>query len=164
MAVDVLRKDISSQEFYLVDLGLTPQLVKTINDKAKGRQKVCYLDHHQQSGNQLPQLDPRAESLVREGVSAASVAYTHIGLNGDHRHLVAIADLVEYCPSPMLSDLETRLMTQTSRADDYERRNHSEQYVSHPHRTWQRFARNHHPDTTPTSISFRANGPHRNPT
>ena len=50
MAVDVLRKDIASHEVYLVDLGLTPRLIKTLNDKAKTRQKVTYLDHHEQSG------------------------------------------------------------------------------------------------------------------
>ncbi|MHB8633840.1 MAG: DHHA1 domain-containing protein [Thermoplasmatota archaeon] len=106
MAVDVLRKDISSRSFYLVDLGLTPHLVKTLNDKAKGRQSVCYLDHHEQSRLQLPKLDERAESVVHEGISAAGVAYAHLGLNGRHRHLVALADLVEYCPSPLLSEME----------------------------------------------------------
>src|SRR5690348_959144 len=40
LAVDVLRKDISSSEFFLVDLGLTPRLIKTLNDKSKTRQKV----------------------------------------------------------------------------------------------------------------------------
>lgn len=106
LAVDVLRKDISTNQFYLVDLGLTPHLVKTLNDKAKGRQQVTYLDHHQQSAAQLGLLDPRTKSIVQEGVSAAQVAYQHLGLNGDHKHLVAIADLVEYCPSPLLSTVE----------------------------------------------------------
>lgn len=106
MAVDVLRKDIASHEFTLVDLGLTPHLIKTINDKAKTRQKVCFLDHHQQSGAQFGLLDPRTAGFVREGVSAAGVAYDYLGLNGAHRHLVALADLVEYCPSPLLAELE----------------------------------------------------------
>lgn len=109
MAVDVLRKDISTSNFYLVDLGLTPGLVKTLNDKAKGRQKVCYLDHHEQSQAQLPDLDGRTQSIVRQGVSAAGVAYQHLGLNGEHKHLVALADLVEYCPSPLLAELESKV-------------------------------------------------------
>lgn len=104
MAVDVLRKDIGSQEFYLVDLGLTPRLVKTLNDKAKTRQKVTYLDHHEQSEIQLDGLDQDMEGVVRQGVSAAGVAYDYLGLNGDHRHLVALADLVEYCPSALLDE------------------------------------------------------------
>ncbi|MFA5943139.1 MAG: DHHA1 domain-containing protein [Candidatus Thermoplasmatota archaeon] len=106
MAVDILRKDISSHEFYLCDLGLTPRLIKTLNDKAKTRQKVTYLDHHEQSEFQLDALDGEMEGVVRQGVSAAGVAYDHLGLNGEHRHLVALADLVEYCDSPLLSDAE----------------------------------------------------------
>lgn len=106
MAVDVLRKDISSHEFYLVDLGLTPRLVKTLNDKAKTRQKVTYLDHHEQSEIQLDELSEDMEGVVKQGVSAAGVAYDYLGLNGEHRHLVALADLIEYCPSPLLSDVE----------------------------------------------------------
>lgn len=112
MAVDVLRKDISSQEFFLVDLGLTPRLAKTLNDKAKTRQKVTYLDHHEQSGLQLDTLDEGAEGLeglVRQGVSAAGVAYDYLGLNGDHQHLVALADLVEYCRSPLLTEVEGKV-------------------------------------------------------
>jgi hypothetical protein len=106
LAVDVLRKDISSHEFYLVDLGLTPRLIKTLNDKSKSRQRVTYLDHHEQSGEHLGELDDDLEGLVRQGVSAAGVAYDYLGLNGEHRHLVALADLVEYCPSPLLSEVE----------------------------------------------------------
>lgn len=106
MAVDVLRKDIASHEFYLVDLGLTPRLIKTLNDKAKTRQKVTYLDHHEQSELQLDELEGGMDNVVRQGVSAAGVAYDHLGLNGEHRHLVALADLVEYCDSPLLKDVE----------------------------------------------------------
>lgn len=105
LAVDVLRKDISSHEFYLVDLGLTPRLIKTLNDKAKTQQRVTYLDHHEQSGEHLGELDGDTEGLVRQGVSAAGVAYDYLGLNGEHRHLVALADLVEYCPSPLLQEM-----------------------------------------------------------
>src|SRR5688572_5875992 len=108
MAVDVLRKDIASHEFYLVDLGLTPRLIKTLNDKAKTRQRVTYLDHHEQSGEHLGELDldEDLEGLVRQGVSAAGVAYDYLHLNGEHRQLVALADLVEYCPSPLLAEVE----------------------------------------------------------
>lgn len=106
MAVDVLRKDISSHEFYLVDLGLTPRLIKTLNDKAKTRQKVTYLDHHEQSELQLGELEDGLDNVVRQGVSAAGVAYDYLGLNGEHKHLVALADLVEYCNSPLLGDVQ----------------------------------------------------------
>ncbi len=105
MAVDVLRRDIGSERFHLVDLGLTPRLIKTLNDKAKTRQRVVYLDHHQHSYELWDQLDPRTEGVVRQGISAAGVAYDYLGLNGDHKHLVAIADKVEYCPSPLLAEV-----------------------------------------------------------
>lgn len=99
MAVDHLRRDISSHTFYIVDLGLTPRLIKTLNDKAKGRQRVVYLDHHQQSAEMWQELDRGTEGVVRQGISAAGVAYEHLGLNGAHKHLVAVADEIEYTPS-----------------------------------------------------------------
>jgi len=101
MAVEVLRKDISSREFYLVDLGLTPRLIKTVNDKAKTKQRVIYLDHHEQSAELWQELDSRTEGQVQQGISAAGVAYGYLGLNGMHRHLVALADHVEYTPSEL---------------------------------------------------------------
>ncbi len=104
MAVDVLRKDISSERFYLVDLGLTPRFIKTLNDKVKSPQHVVYLDHHQQSEVLWDQLDPRTEGVIHQGMSAAGVAYEYLGLNGAHKHLVALADQVEYCPSRLLED------------------------------------------------------------
>ncbi|MEA3189749.1 MAG: single-stranded-DNA-specific exonuclease [Thermoplasmata archaeon] len=111
LAVDVLRKDISSHEFFLVDLGLTPRLIKTLNDKSKTRQRVTYLDHHEQSELQLDALDDDLDGIVQQGVSAAGVAYEHLGLGEDHRHLVALADLIEYCPSPLLAHFEAAVGT-----------------------------------------------------
>jgi hypothetical protein len=124
MAVDVLRKDISSHAFYLVDLGLTPRLQKTLQDKSKTRQKVCYLDHHEQSSHPWEEIaSDRLEGEVRQGISAAGVAYDHLHLNGMHRHLVALADLVEYCPSPLLRDVESEVgtdrMTEEARMLDF---------------------------------------------
>ncbi|HET6398041.1 MAG TPA: hypothetical protein VFH47_00630, partial [Candidatus Thermoplasmatota archaeon] len=109
VAVDVLRKDIASDAFYLVDLGLTPRLRKTLQDKAKTRQRVCYLDHHEQSSISWHGLDSLLEGEVRQGVSAAGVAHDHLGGRPHLRHLVAIADLVEYCPSPLLRELEAEV-------------------------------------------------------
>ncbi len=100
MAVDVLRKDIASQQFYLVDLGLTPRLIKTVNDKAKTKQQVIYLDHHEQSAELWHELDSRTDGVIQQGISAAGVAYEYLGLNGLHKHLVAVADQVEYTHSP----------------------------------------------------------------
>jgi oligoribonuclease NrnB/cAMP/cGMP phosphodiesterase (DHH superfamily) len=123
LAVDFLRKDISSHEFYLVDLGLTPRLVKTLNDKAKTRQRVTYLDHHEQSQAHLGELADDLERSVLLGVSAAGVAYDYLGLNGEHRHLVALADLVEYCRSPLLGEVESavgaRRMEEEARMMDF---------------------------------------------
>ena len=34
-AVEVLRKDLSARVFYVIDIGLTPQLTRTLNLKAK---------------------------------------------------------------------------------------------------------------------------------
>lgn len=105
-AVDVLRKDISSKTIYLVDLGLSPRLAKTINLKDKTRQSVVILDHHQQSGHYEEELGEHVQLVVEEGIAAATVAYKYFGLNGNHGHLAAIADLVEYCRSPWLTEAE----------------------------------------------------------
>ncbi len=106
MAVDVLRKDISSSRFFMVDLGLTPRLIKTINDKAKTKQELVYLDHHQQSQELWDRLDPRTHGVIRQGISAAGVSHEFLRLGRDVDHLVALADHVEYCPSRFLEQAE----------------------------------------------------------
>lgn len=103
MAVEHMRRDIASTHLYLVDLGLTPRLTKALNDKAKTRQRVCYLDHHLQSAVAWEHLHG-TQGEVRQGLSAASVAYEHLGLNGVHSKLAALADLIEYCPTPRLDE------------------------------------------------------------
>lgn len=101
-AVEVLRRDISSESLYLVDLGMTPRLLKTLNQKAKSRQRLVYLDHHEQSEGPWQEAHPEVEGVVKQGLSAAGVAYEYLGLNGAHEHLVALADLVEYCQTDRL--------------------------------------------------------------
>lgn len=105
VAVDVIRKDIGSREICLVDLGMTPRLLKTINQKAKSRQRIVYLDHHEQSQGPWRQAHPEVEGHIRPGISAAAVAYEYLALNGAHEHLVAIADLIEYCDTERLKRL-----------------------------------------------------------
>ncbi|MGB1585576.1 MAG: hypothetical protein ACPHID_00835 [Thermoplasmatota archaeon] len=107
MAVDVLRKDISSHTFYLVDLGLTPRLIKTVNDKAKTNQQVVYLDHHQQSAEMWQELDCRTDGVIQQGISAAGVASGYLGLR-DMQHLVAVADEIEYTRSGVHADMVDR--------------------------------------------------------
>ncbi len=105
LAVDVLRKDIGSRQFQLVDLGLTPRLIKTLNDKGKMRQRITYIDHHQQSFDHWRELGPHVQGLVRQGVSAAAVACEYWGAGAEHRNLIAVADAVEYCPTPLLAEV-----------------------------------------------------------
>ncbi|HVL86411.1 MAG TPA: hypothetical protein VM681_00180 [Candidatus Thermoplasmatota archaeon] len=102
-AVEVLRKDLGSRIFYLVDIGLTPKLVKTLNMKAKTRQSVVVIDHHQQTEHYLSELEPHARVVVDQQGSAASVAHRHWGGLPAFDHLSAIADKVEYCASPSLA-------------------------------------------------------------
>ncbi|MGB0651682.1 MAG: hypothetical protein ACPGQL_00645 [Thermoplasmatota archaeon] len=102
LAALAMRKDLGTREFLLVDLGLTPRLVKTLNEKAKTRQRVTYLDHHQQSFDHWNELQPHVAGRVQQGLSAAAVAYEHFHLPDRFEHLVALADLVEYCETPRL--------------------------------------------------------------
>jgi hypothetical protein len=103
LAVEVLRRDLSSRAFFLIDLGISPRLARTIRLKDKTRQEVLCIDHHQQSAQYEGALGPHAAVVVREGVSAATLAHDAFGLNGEHDHLAAVADHVEYCASPYLA-------------------------------------------------------------
>lgn len=107
-ALDVLRRDIQSREFYVVDLGATPELLKNFHEKAKAGIRVHFLDHHQQSEDHANSGDERVESVARQGVSAATLAHEFLGLDGAHEHLAALADLVEYCDSPVLGRVESQ--------------------------------------------------------
>ena len=103
LAVDVLRRDLSSRSVFLVDLGLTPRLARTIRMKESTRQDVVCIDHHQQTAHYDGLLGQHASVVVEEGSSAASVAHDVWGLNGHTAHLAAVADLVEYCAGPHLA-------------------------------------------------------------
>ena len=102
-AVDLLRKDLSTRRFFLVDIGLTPRLIKALNMKARLGQRVTLIDHHQQSALYAHELERGIEPVLGEGGSAASLALDHFlsqGLLADRveelSRLAAIADLVEY--------------------------------------------------------------------
>ena len=107
-AVDLLRKDLSTRHFILVDVGLTPKLTKTLNQKARMGQKVTFIDHHQQTAMHANELDARIELVVAEGGSAAGAALDHFQAQGlitptaEMSRLAAIADIVEYGTSKHL--------------------------------------------------------------
>lgn len=103
VATAEIRKDIGSDRFLLVDLGLEAGLVKTLNRRAHDGTRIALLDHHQQSIEGAGQLDERIDRHVLAGISAASVAREWLGVDG-LEHLAAIADVVEYCAGP---DLQT---------------------------------------------------------
>jgi oligoribonuclease NrnB/cAMP/cGMP phosphodiesterase (DHH superfamily) len=107
-ALDVLRRDIQSRSFFIVDLGLDDRLLKNINDKAKQGAEVHLLDHHQQSEAAGLELEPGVNVVAKQGMSAASVVYDYLDLNGEYTHLAAIADVVEYCRSRMLDETAKR--------------------------------------------------------
>lgn len=106
-ALDVVRRDIQSRDFYLVDLGVTPELLKNLQDKVKQGARVHLLDHHQQTQDLQTQPPHGIEIATGRGVSAASVALGFLGLNGSNERLAALADIVEYCHSPYLDRAET---------------------------------------------------------
>jgi hypothetical protein len=101
-AVELLRKDLSTRHFYLVDIGLTPKLIKTLNMKARTGQRVTLIDHHQQTALHAHELGAHVEAVIGEGGSAASVALDHFDAVGalpvteELSRLAAVADMVEY--------------------------------------------------------------------
>lgn len=106
-AVDILRKDLSTRHFYLIDVGLTPKLIKTLNLKGHTGQRVTLIDHHQQTALYAHELEPHVEVVIGEGGSAAGAALDHFGLRGlvvteELSALAAVADLVEYGTSAHL--------------------------------------------------------------
>lgn len=101
-AMDALRRDIQSKEFFIVDLGATDELVHTIHFKARQGAKIHILDHHQQTETHFGPDNPDVDAVAEQGVSAAAVAYQFLGLDGNHEHLPALADIIEYCSSDAL--------------------------------------------------------------
>lgn len=106
-ALDVVRRDIQSRDFYLVDLGVTPDLLKNLQDKVKQGARVHLLDHHQQTQDLEARPSEGIEVATGQGVSAASVALRFLGLNGSNERLAALADIVEYCHSAYLDRAES---------------------------------------------------------
>ena len=107
-AVDLLRKDLSARHFYLIDVGLTPKLIKTLNAKARNGTRITVIDHHQTSMMHVHELSLDVEVVMAEGGSAAGAALDHFTKRGllaaapEHSRLAAIADIVEYGSSPHL--------------------------------------------------------------
>lgn len=112
-AVELLRKDLSARHFFLVDVGLTPKLIKTLNLKGRTGQRVTLIDHHQQSHLYAHELEPHVEVVLGEGGSAASAALDHFARQGlevteELARLAAVADIVEYGTSHHLEDSLSR--------------------------------------------------------
>jgi oligoribonuclease NrnB/cAMP/cGMP phosphodiesterase (DHH superfamily) len=105
-AQDTLRRDIQSKEFFLVDLGITPDLVKNLQDKAKLGAKIHLLDHHQQTEAFAHVAGPDLDIRAYQGSSAASVTLDFLKVNHGAGRLAALADIVEYCESPYLAKAE----------------------------------------------------------
>lgn len=100
-AVEILRKDLSTRHFYLIDVGLTPKLIKTLNLKRRTGQRVTLIDHHQQTALYAHELDGHVDVVFGEGGSAAGAALDHFETYGlevtaSLARLAAIADLIEY--------------------------------------------------------------------
>ena len=95
-----MAMDHISREIFLADLAIVPELEINLREVSQ-RAEVLAFDHHQphRISADLDKL-----LIVREGMSAASVLYHHLGLNGRMRKLAAIADLVEFCETDLLQE------------------------------------------------------------
>lgn len=110
VATHAIRRDLSSKQLYVVDLGLTPELAKTLGRKAASGVDVALLDHHQQTLAYADLLAPAVQRMVIPGISAAGVVRTWLELP-NLAHLVAIADVVEYCHSDALDRVRQQVGT-----------------------------------------------------
>jgi len=95
-----LTADTASKDVFVVDLAPVPDMVDAAH-KVRSGQLLTLVDHHPSS------LSVECETLVEEGVSAANVLFHHLRSEERMRKLVAVADLVEYMPTPLL-DQEMR--------------------------------------------------------
>lgn len=95
----VLSLDQNSSNVVLADLALVPDLEKGIRAIIPEREVIA-IDHHQPNAAS----DVRNTLVVREGMSAASVLFHHLGIDSEMRKLVAIADLMEYCETDLLEE------------------------------------------------------------
>ncbi len=94
----VLSKDRHSREVYVVDLSPDERLLEA----CEGREATI-IDHHP---CRRPD-DRRAGLVVEEDRSAASVLCSFMGGGEEFRHLLAIADSVEYMSTPLMEDMDT---------------------------------------------------------
>jgi hypothetical protein len=95
-----LAKDRISNEIYLVDIALTPDVLRSAEGCNEG-QNVHAIDHHPTSNAE----DLKGVKVVEEGMSAAGVLYHHLNASTHLKKLVAIADQVEYCDTELLHDM-----------------------------------------------------------
>lgn len=108
-AQDALRRDIQSEDFFIVDLGATDELVHTVRQKAKQGARIHFLDHHQQTETNRPSAGrSNVETVAEQGISAAALAHRFLDLGARHEHLAAIADVIEFCESPSLDRVRLR--------------------------------------------------------
>ncbi|KAF5067615.1 hypothetical protein DSECCO2_251650 [anaerobic digester metagenome] len=92
-----LSLDTASDQIYLVDIAPVPDLVEAVHAR-RPCQSLILVDHHPSS------LAVECTTLVKEGVSAANVLFHHLHPEVRLRKLVAVADLVEYMPTPLLDE------------------------------------------------------------
>ena len=95
-----LAMDYSSNEVYLADVALVPDVAEAMATR-KDRQKVFLIDHHPTPNDACP----HGVKVINEGMSAAGVLYHFMSPSTRLKKLVAIADLVEYFKTPILSEM-----------------------------------------------------------
>ena len=92
--------DFTSSEIYLADVALVPDVAEAMATR-RDRQKVFLIDHHPTPND----LCPNGVKVINEGMSAAGVLYHFLNSSNRLKKLVAIADLVEYFETPILSEM-----------------------------------------------------------
>lgn len=95
-----LSKDFTSNEIYLADVALVPGVAEAMATR-RDRQKVFLIDHHPTPDDAAP----NGVKVINEGMSAAGVLYHFLGSANRLKKLVAIADLVEYFETPILTEI-----------------------------------------------------------
>jgi len=95
-----LARDRTSSEIFLVDIALVPDVLRSASSR-RDHQRVLAIDHHPSSSGE--EID--GVKVVEEGMSAAGVLYHYLHSTPHLKRIVAIADLIEYCDTAVLTEV-----------------------------------------------------------
>ncbi|HSV42161.1 MAG TPA: hypothetical protein VLH13_01970, partial [Methanomassiliicoccales archaeon] len=98
-----LARDRYSSDIFLADIALIDDVLAAASTR-DDEQTVYAVDHHPSSVSE----SLKGIKVVEEGLSAAGILYGFFHASPHLKKTVAIADLLEYCDTPILTEMERK--------------------------------------------------------